>query len=333
MDRRMHSNFLAILIANLILLSLVSTPAIAMSALSGAQTLTNPSFQVTRVSVASDGTQGNDDSGVFGSYISGNGRYVVFGSLATNLVANDTNNQGDVFAYDMFTGHTERVSVSSATDQGNGFSGNGAAITKDGRYIAFSSQATNLVSNDTNGHQDIFVRDTQTGTTQIASVASDGTQGNGDSGYSTVAISDDGRYVAFYSIASNLVANDTNNKDDVFVHDMQTGATRRVSVSSAGTQGNDHSFIDSISSDGKYVLFDSMATNLDSRAPNGGLFLYNMQTAQIDWAASGAGGTISDDDRYIAFYSVANSLVPGDTNGVGDVFVYDRQNSLSRFQI
>ena len=129
------------------------------------------------------------------------------------------------------------------------------------RYaVAFISLATNLVAGDTNGVEDIFVRDTQTGTTTRVSVANDGSQGNGMS--SLASISGDGRYVAFYSGATNLVAGDTNGVWDVFVRDTQAGATTLVSVASDGTQGNDGSSTPSISSDGRYVVFISYATNL-----------------------------------------------------------------------
>jgi Tol biopolymer transport system component len=162
--------------------------------------------QTTRVSVASDGTQGNGDSD-FAS-ISADGRYVAFSSLASNLVAGDTNGTWDVFVHDRLTGQTTRVSVASDGTQGNEDS-IGVEISADGRYVAFTSLASNLVAGDTNGTWDVFVHDRLTGQTTRVSVASDGTEGNGHSLYG-LSISADGRYVAFASVASNLVSGDAN---------------------------------------------------------------------------------------------------------------------------
>src|SRR5438132_6140403 len=173
-----------------------------------------------RVSVASDGTtEGNDAS--LGSALSADGRFVAFDSAATDLVAGDTNLVSDVFVHDRQTGTTERVSVASDGAQGNGSSGLlsfafSPALSADGRFVAFVSFATNLVAGDTNGATDVFVHDRQTGTTERVSVASDGTQGNAAS--TGAALSADGRFVAFHSTATNLVADDTNGKTDVFVH-------------------------------------------------------------------------------------------------------------------
>jgi archaellum component FlaF (FlaF/FlaG flagellin family) len=129
-------------------------------------------------------------------------------------VPGDTNGTWDVFVHDRVTGQTTRVSVASDGTQGNGHSGS-PSISADGRYVAFSSSASNLVPGDTNGRGDVFVHDRLTGQTTRVSVASDGTQGNGDSWWPS--ISADGRYVAFASEASNLVPGDTNGTWDVFV--------------------------------------------------------------------------------------------------------------------
>jgi Tol biopolymer transport system component len=161
---------------------------------------------------------------------------------------------------------TERVSVDSTGVEGNGES-RWPSISSDGRYVGFSSSATNLVTGDTNGSYDVFVYDRQTGQTIRVSVDSTGVQANIDSSWSS--ISSDGRYVAFSSIATNLVAGDTNGSYDVFVYDRQTGQTIRVSVDSTGVQGNGESFWPSISSDGRYVVFDSLAMNLVAGDTNG----------------------------------------------------------------
>src|SRR5216117_509323 len=192
-----------------------------------------------RVSVASDGAQGNGRSGLvtfaFPPALSADGRFVAFVSFATNLVAGDTNGATDVFVHDRQTGTTERVSVASDGTESNAAS-LGSALSADGRFVAFQSDATNLVAGDTNGATDVFVHDRQTGMTERVSVASGGTEGNGFS--AGLALSADGRFVAFHSTATNLVAGDTNGATDVFVHDRQTGTTERVSVDSDGTQGN-----------------------------------------------------------------------------------------------
>ena len=133
--------------------------------------------------------------------------------------------------------------------------------------MVFRSDASNLVSGDTNGTWDIFLRDTQTGTTSQLSLDSSGVQGN-DGSYSP-SISADGRTVAFISYASNLVSGDSNGKEDVFVRDMQTGRTKRLSLASNGTQGNGDSWSPSISADGCYVAFSSYASNLVSGDTNG----------------------------------------------------------------
>jgi Tol biopolymer transport system component len=161
---------------------------------------------------------------------------------------------------------TKRVSVSSAEVQGNNGSYN-PSISADGRFVAFGSDATNLVGGDTNGWEDVFVRDRRTGKTRRVNLSSAGAQGNDHS--FNPSISADGRLVAFGSSATNLVGNDTNGFDDVFVRDRRTGKTRRVSVSSAGTQGDGGNFNPSTSSDGRFVGFESFAANLVGGDTNG----------------------------------------------------------------
>jgi Tol biopolymer transport system component len=287
-----------------------------------------------RVSVASDGTEGNAAS-LFAA-ISADGRYVAYQSVASNLVADDTNAAGDVFVHDRETGVTERVSVSSDGTEGNAQSFR-PAISADGRYVAFFSRASNLVPDDTNDAEDVFVHDRETGVTERVSIASDGTQGNGHSG--GVSISADGRYVAFRSRASNLVPGDTNGTVDVFVHDRETGTTERVSVASDGRQSNEASLSPSISADGRYVAFYSLAWNLVPGDTNGAadVFVHDRETGTTERVSVASDGTegdsssfawnpsLSADGRYVAFYSVASNLVPDDTNGAGDVFVHDRK--------
>src|SRR5438132_6325767 len=239
-----------------------------------------------RVSVASDGTtEGNDAS--LGSALSADGRFVAFDSAATERVAGDTNVASDVLVHDRQTGTTERVSVASDGTQGNGSSGLLSfafppALSADGRFVAFVSFAANLVAGDTNGATDVFVHDRQTGTTERVSVASDGTQGDGTS--SSSALSADGRFVAYHSAATTLVAGDTNGATDVFVHDRQTGTTERVSVASGGTQGNGISAAPALSGDGRFVAFHSTATNLVAGDTNGApdVFVHDRQAGTTE---------------------------------------------------
>jgi Tol biopolymer transport system component len=223
--------------------------------------------QTTRVSITSNGIQGNGSS--HEPSISLDGRYVAFSSSASNFVSNDTNTCidfstpetcPDIFVHDRLTAQTTRISISSSGVQGNGSSVE-PSISLDGRYVVFYSFADNLVSGDTNGQADVFVRDRQTGQTQRVSVSSSGAQGN-NSSFIGPTISADGRYVVFMSFANNLVSGDTNNERDTFVRDRQTNQTIRISTASDGTQSNGSSFSGTFSADGRYIAFDSFASNL-----------------------------------------------------------------------
>ncbi|MFO0982712.1 MAG: calcium-binding protein [Planctomycetota bacterium] len=301
------------------------------SGLAGAQHAT------TRVSVDSAGNQGNDESQLWnGHAISADGRYIVFDSYATNLVPGDTNGVPDIFVNDRLTGETTRVSVSSSGSEQDRSLGD-AAISADGRYVAFDSLATNLVPGDTNGLADVFVHDRLTGETTRVSVNSAGTEGNDDS--VGPAISADGRYVAFDSYATNLVPGDTNGAEDVFVHDLWTGVTTRVSVDSAGNEANDESgswYAPWLSPEGRYVAFESRATNLvpGDRNHTVDIFLHDRVTGQTTLESVSSSGeegdwpsefpSLSADVRYVAFMSRSTNLVPGDTNQAQDVFLHDR---------
>lgn len=174
----------------------------------------------------------------------------------------------DTFVHDMQTGQTTRVSIASDGTEGNG-GAYASSLSADGRYVAFMSDSSNLVSGDTNLAQDIFVHDMQTGQTRLVSVSSDGTQGNVLSSADKPSLSADGRYVAFSSFADNLVSGDTNQTLDVFVHDRQTGQTTRASVASYGRQSHGGaSTFPILSADGRYVAFESLASNLVSRDTN-----------------------------------------------------------------
>jgi len=205
----------------------------------------------------------------------------------------------DVFVRDTQTYSTTRVSLDSNGVEGNAASydnsHNVLSISADGRYIAFMSDASNLVSGDTNGKSDVFLLDTQTNSTTRVSVDSSGVQGNSPSAFPS--ISADGRYVAFVSNASNLVNGDTNVKTDVFVRDTQTNSTTRVSLNSSGVQGNSDSEYPTISADGHYVAFMSEASNLVSGDTNGSsdVFVHENDVIQNEYTliVTSANGTVA----------------------------------------
>jgi Tol biopolymer transport system component len=288
------------------------------------------SLTTTRASVNSAETQGNDDS--FAPSISGDARFVAFSSLATNLAGSDTNTALDVYVRDLVSGTTTRASQSTAGTPGGGDSSD-PSMSGDGRYVAFESFSNNLVGGDTNGREDIFVRDLVAGTTSRVSVSSAGVQAYGHSEDS--AISSDGRYVAFASESVTLTAGDTNGMVDIFVHDRVTGATARASLDSSGTEGNGQSRHPSLSADGRYVAFESQATNLVSgdTSITSDIFVRDRllgTTVRVSVSSTGTEAdkdcnkpSISADGQSIAFDSRATNLVVGDSNNTYDVFVHD----------
>lgn len=299
------------------------------------------------VSVAWDGGMANEGSD--SPSISADGRYVAFESDASNLVAGDTNGTTDVFVRDREAKTTERVNVSSSGEQANGVSyGDGNAwISADGRYVAFTSSADNLVPKDPNGpYYSAFVHDRKTGKTQLIDPTRNGTSVDG------VSISADGDHVAFASTGSDVVPGDTNAYSDVFVRDRTSGRIERVSVNSAGEQGtcrprvfcesNDPSALwPAISNDGRWVAFHSSFTNLvegdDNFAQD--TFLHDRVTGRTEdvnvsstgeqghgggFLGSGEWGVpaISGDGMQVAFDSYSSNLVPDDRNRTVDVFVH-----------
>jgi Tol biopolymer transport system component len=284
------------------------------------------------ISISAPGVQ---SSGPVGNLaLSDSGRYVAYDSIASDLVDGDTNGVSDVFLYDRLTGAVSRISVSDLGDQADGGSWV-SALSADGRFVTFHSDATNLVPGDTNGRSDVFVYDRVTGAVERVSVTSTGEQARGSS-YSS-DISADGRYVAYYSYASNLSEGDANGQLDVFVYDRDTGIVERVSVSSSGETGNSFSQDPVISADGRYVAFHSKASNLVEGDTNDtrDVFVYDRETDTIRRISTSSDGgqadawsayaSLSDDGRYVAFHSKAGNLVEGDANGERDVFVYDMQ--------
>lgn len=323
--------------------------------------------ETSRISVSTRGREANEDSQR--PDVSGHGRLVVFDSSATNLVpGRDTNGVLDVFLHDRSTGRTTLVSEALGGGTGNASSFE-PAISRDGRYVAFTSDATDLTRRAVSGARDVFVRDLQTGRTRVVSLTTTGEPTGGAS--NGPAISADGRYVGFGSFAADVVPGDTNDAFDVFVRDRVAGETSRVSVSTDGGQAvGGGSFAAAISGDGQLVAFSSEATNLVAGDTNDvrDVFVHNSRngrTARVSVGAgrvqadgqsdgpgirggSSAGPDISGNGRYVAFDSIATNLVAGDTNTCAfrggqqydepgqcpDVFVRDRwQRTTERVSI
>ncbi|HEV3363453.1 MAG TPA: hypothetical protein VG795_04820, partial [Acidimicrobiia bacterium] len=271
--------------------------------------------------------------------LSGDGRLVAFWSAAENLVDGDTNKVTDCFLHDRETHTTIRVDVGPADVQANGECAR-PVVSGDGKLVVFESAASNLEkptvlgkSTDTNKTKDVFVRDLIANTTTRVSVSTDGNQGTGDS--VRPSISADGRYVAFQSEAV-LQSDDTNKKTDVYLHDLETKDTTRVSIGPGGAEGNAGSFSPSLSADGGVLSYWSNASNFVSGDGNkvGDVFVFNRRdgnTTRISVGQDEEGGdgmssdpAISPDGRHVAFWSGATNLVPDDTNGKRDIFLFDR---------
>ena len=275
------------------------------------------------------------DAGTF--QLSGDGRHLVFTSTFFHLPADQRSGE-DIYVYDLDTATLTLASVASDGTQGNAPSV-GAAISANGRYVAFNSSASNLVPGDTNNLDDVFVRDLVAGTTVRVSVATGGAQVTDGNAQSDMAISDDGQVVAFRSNSSQLVPGDTNGQWDIFVHDITSGTTTRVSVSSGGAQGLDGSFNPILSGDGRWVAFSS-GSSLDAQ-PGGGFFLHDRQAATTTRLTHPSAFPshilgLSPDGRFALFSAADSDIVVADTNEPGngqspprgfDVFVYDQAST------
>ena len=319
-----------------------------------------------RVSVNSFDADSNGASNL--PSISSDGRYVAFQSGATDLVAGDLLGFIDIFVRDRLAETTIRVSLHTDGTEGEGPSSD-PSISTNGRYVAFESEAGNLVAGDTVfplGFPDIFVHDLQTGTTTWVSEDSLGGEGDGPS--LNPSISGDGRYVAFESSATNLVAGDGNGFIDIFVHDRDADgdgiyddedgtydpgevSTVRVSVDLDGNEADGNSYAPSISSEGRYVTFYSEADNFVANDSNGtaDVFVHDrdadengtydevggVSTVRVSVDSSrnqGNGNSsapaISANGQSVAFESDADNLVAGDGNGFFDIFVYGQEYLL-----
>ncbi|MGB0952058.1 MAG: TolB family protein [Planctomycetota bacterium] len=285
----------------------------------------------TRVSVDSNGVESNGASTTCD--ISGDGRYVVFQSAGSNLVAADTNGEDDIFLHDRQTGTTTRVSVDSLGVEGDSFSKE-AVISTDGSTIAFTSRASNLVANDTNTQIDAFVHERVTGQTMRVSLKSGGAQAFGNSEHP--GLSADGSVVVFTSDSLSIVPGGRNGVEDVYTHDRNTAITKRVSVNSQGVAGVFWSWKGTISDDGRYVAFESYATDLVTRDTNlmADVFLHDRtleMTTNLSFSRSATQGnrgsanpSISSDGSIVIFDDFSANLDAGDTNGVTDIFINDR---------
>jgi Tol biopolymer transport system component len=253
---------------------------------------------------------------------------VAFESFAPDLVAGDTNGVWDVFVRDRVARTTQRVSVGVGGDEA-GLDSKDAAISSDGRYVAFESVATNLVPGDTNDEVDVFVRDMETQLTQRVSLGPGGTEGN--NGSRDAAISGDGGNVAFSSFAFNLVPGDTNGRQDVFLWDQETQVTQRVSVGPDGAEANSESIEPAFPARGRYLAFTSGASNLVAGDNNNvaDVFVRDLVAEvnrRVPLGSNGRSGSrgmpsVARRGGFVAFVSNASDLVARDTNGVQDVFV------------
>lgn len=295
---------------------------------------------IRRISVATDGTQANSTS--WEPTISADGSTIVYLSLADNLVANDSNETWDVFAYDMATRTTQIVSVATDGTLANGTS-ESPAVSGDGSIVVYTSDATNLVDGDTNEDLDVFMRDLRTKATTLVSVNINGIHAKGWS--RDPAVSADGSTIAYYSDASNLVPMDTNSSGDIFTHEVATGNTRRVSVASGGAQVDFDSWDPSLSADGSVISYTSFATNLVEGDTNGDwdIFVHDVATLvtrRVSVSSDGAQSTafsdeasISHDGTKVVFRSYGG-LIRGDLAPGSQIYLHDlAEHTTSRVSV
>lgn len=293
--------------------------------------------RTVRVSVATDGTEGDGSSGDLPT-ISGDGRFVAFTSGSTNLVPGDTNDASDTFLHDVVLGITTRISVSATGEQGDGASSVGF-ISDDGAWVNFTSSASNLVAGAITADQ-VYLRNLATGAIERVSRA-EGSGAPASASAGAGGVASGGQRVVFYSSAANLVAGDTNSTYDAFLRDRAAGSTRRLSVSGTGTQANADTIGATISADGRFAAFASNASNLVAGDTNGvrDVFVVDLEAGgitRVSVSSTGEQGdgvsavpSLSADGRFVAFLSYASNLVAGDTNAASDAFVHDRTTGVT----
>jgi len=292
---------------------------------------------IVRVDVANDGSE-TSGIAIFVD-VSDDGTKVVFSSGVDGLDPGDANHQADILLRDVVAGTTVLVSVDSNGNQGNN-SCSRPRISGDGRCVAFESLANNLVDSDDNHHTDVFLRDLIAATTARVSVATDGSEANGENGIA--AISGDGNRILFWSDATNLIPDDHNGRRDLFVRDVAAASTVRVDTADDGTEANQGAMFGSISRDGQIVMFTTAASNLVPGDTNGAsdVFVRDLSTgtivrasvdatgAEIPWGcgnpkADGFGNALSSDGRFVAFTTQQGDLIEDDDNYAYDVFLRD----------
>ncbi|GJD73844.1 Hint domain-containing protein [Methylobacterium goesingense] len=286
---------------------------------------------ITRVSLSSSGVQSSGgDSGT--PVLSPDGTMAIFQSNA-RFLPQDNNTANDIYLKNLTTNATTLVSSSSDGVPNNGTQTYRPSFAENGSKVAFLSNASNLVPNDTNNNIDLFIKDLQSNNITRVSTASDGSQIAGAT--NQYAISPDGSKVAFTSGATNLVPNDTNGRGDVFLKELSSGVVTRISTNSDGSQLNNTSTNPVFSADGKYLAFETIASNVlpNNSAPGGGVVTKNLSTGETTFVSrsvdgstgeSGINPSLSADGSKIAFQSFSTNLTTGDTNGVSDVFVADQ---------
>jgi Tol biopolymer transport system component len=303
-----------------------ATPLISVpTTLSQLRSTAVPTATVSDVAVRL-GSPANDHSG--SPVISADGRYVLFTSVASNLVPGRSHGDDNVYVYDREGQTVELLRLAGEGSEAESLSYQ-LDVSANGRWLVFTSEASNLVTGDTNGLSDVFVHDRQKGSTSLVSVSVEGESGKGMS--MEPSISADGRWIAFTSYASDLVPEvdehtgkasaDTNQKGDIFVYDRLGNGIQRVSLSSTGEQGNHNSAQPGISADGRYVVYWSLASNLVLGAGRG-IYLHDRATGTTEWIAGGMAPTISPDGRWIGFLPISSDP-PGDD--AMNVAIYDRQ--------
>lgn len=297
--------------------------------------------------------------------VSAGGRYTAVETDATNVLVPDNNPFRDVFVHDNRSGAVELVSKSTDGFQGTGLcrtdstsdpvifsveAGDPPVMDRNGRRVVFASCASNLVPGDTNLREDIFVHDRDSGETTRVSVSGGGRQSDHDSTWPT--ISGNGRFVAFASTATNLVNNDTNDRSDIFVHDLRSRETVRGSLGPDGSQGDDASYRPDLDGTGRHLAFTSYSTNLVEGDTNdaGDVFVRDLKTGRVVRASLGSDGeekrsalgggaasssqALSDNGRFVLFSGSAPGFVPEDGPTTGDLFVRDlKENRTERVSV
>lgn len=306
--------------------------------------LDRPFQAMIRVSVATGGTEAIGGDSISPA-ISPDGRYIVFESKATNLVTGDSNGVSDIFLHDRQTSTTTRVSVITGGGQASGGDSVTPSVSNNADRIVYASSATNLISSDGNPYQDIFLYVRATNTTTRISVPTTPPTAIPNGRSLDPYITSNGNYVAFASVANNLVSGDVNDFcgvfscADIFIRDLTNNTTTLVSRNNAGDLGNRASNAPAVSNDGRFVVFESEADNLDAQLPDGNfvadVFMRDRQSATTIRVSKGQGGeegtfssteaNISSDSNWL-FFTTGSEFVPSDTNFTPDIYRYQRSN-------